>query len=124
MTITSAQATKINKMNRAASDVSMGTLLRGIESGCAGLVTRVTSLEGYSGSLTVTTAMMSASRVQILETGATGGIIWKYLRSGSPRADIKELVWTKASGCLILQAYPPSSASMLVGDEVYWMGFA
>lgn len=112
MAISSANATKINKMNRAAQNVNLGTIVKNLQ-----------TYVGGSGSFLVTTPMMSASRVPIIDANCTKGIIWKYVRSGSPVSTIKELIWTPASGCMILCNYNLNSGSVLVGDEVHYIGF-
>jgi hypothetical protein len=108
--ISNANKAKLNKMNRAAKDATLGTVVQDLQ-----------SYVGVSGSILVTTAMMSASRVPIIDANCTKGKMWQYVRSGSPLTTVKELVWTPASGCLILSATDLESGSILPNDQVYYM---
>ena len=73
MTLSSTTIGKLNKMNRAAQDASLGTLLSGLETGAV-----------ISGSYTALTADASGSAITITTggTGLVGHIVQGY-RSGS-----------------------------------------
>ena len=85
MAISTTNEAKLNKMNRAAQNVSLGTLLSTFESNAT-----------VSGSLTVSDAQCNASLVDIatgltaiegfnIQTYSTGSLIWaqKVVSSGS-----------------------------------------
>jgi hypothetical protein len=70
--ISTANKTRLNKMNRAAQNVTLGTMIQNM-----GFIS--------TGSLTVTAAQMNASRVEV-PTGldSVGGFTVQGRRSGSP----------------------------------------
>jgi len=96
---------KLNRMNRAAQDASIGTVLQNLQ----GLT---------SGSLAVTLAQMSASAVVIYNPQATLGFyMYNVSRSGCP---ISTTFWEVRSGGS-LTLVPPVSGSFLVGDVVNYL---
>ena len=99
--ITTTQKNHLNKMNRAAADVQLGTILQGLQ----GAGTFV------SGSHTVTTAEASASRV-VLTTGLTSvnGFYNSYLRSGSPVS----MTWSSGSVAGTITVMNNASASAVI----------
>lgn len=79
MTLSSATINKLNKMNRAAQDASLGTVMAGLETGAV-----------TSGSYTAVTADATGSKITIAfdETGFVGHMVQGY-RSGSPLSGLK-----------------------------------
>ena len=103
--ISTTQKNHLNKMNRSAKDVSLGTVLQNLQ----GLT---------SGSLSVTTAQMSASAVTVYNSAATLGFyMFQVTRSGSTLATIFNAV--RSGGSLTL--VPPTTGSFLVGDKVNYL---
>lgn len=103
--ISSTTKAKLNKMNRAAQDASLGTVLQNLQ----GVV---------SGSLAVTTAQMSASAVVAYSPQATlGGYLFQVTRGGSSLATIYQAL--RSGGSLTL--VPPVSGSFLVGDKINYL---
>jgi len=130
MTITAASATILNRMNRAAQKVAMGTEIRRIGLDNDILVTATaaqTVIVGASGSATVSSAQASASRV-ILTTGLTyvKGFIGQDRRSGSAVINAQ---WTSASagataGTIVVKSAVSASALPLAaGDSLYYVAW-
>ena len=121
MAISASIKAKLNKMNRAAKDALLGDVIHSLQSGSITLL----GLISVSGSHVVTVSEMSASRVPIIDTEMSVGKIWQVVRSGSDvSAQVKELAWVKASGCLVLAGIGgDSSGSLITGDVVTYMGF-
>ena len=113
MSFTSSQISHLNKMNRSAKDVSLGTVLSGIEA-LSDLGTVA------SGSYSVTSGEANGSRV-VLSTGlsAIKGFMYSYLRSGSPTGIT--IVSGSVAGTLVVKAN--SSASPLASDVVSYIAF-
>lgn len=113
MSFTTAQKNHLNKMNKAAKDVSLGTLLDGLE-GLSDVGTIA------SGSWLVTSSEANGSRI-VLTTGlsAIKGFMSSYLRSGSPTA--VTIVSGSVAGTLVAKAN--SSASPLAADVVSYIAF-
>lgn len=121
MAISNANRTKINKMNRVAKDTTLGTVIQTLQTDLDTAESAIDVLETYvgtSGSVLVTTAMMSASRIPIINASCNKGKIWQYMRSGSYVTTVGEAAWVKGSGCLVLSAF---SGSLLPNDQVYYM---
>ncbi len=103
--ISNAQKNRLNKMNRAAQDVSLGTVLQNLQ----GLV---------SGSTAVTTAQMSASAVVLYNPQATLGFyMFQVTRGGSTLGTVFQAL--RSGGSLTI--VPPVSGSFLVGDKVNYL---
>jgi hypothetical protein len=86
LAISNAHAAKINKMNKASQNVSLGTVVQNLQSGSA-------TLNGYirsSGSASVSQTQASASTVTIA-TGLTGikGFIVQAYTSASIMTGLK-----------------------------------
>ena len=111
MTISTANAAKLNKMNRAAQNVSLGTVLKGLD-------TAIRS----SGSYTAIAADASASSVTIA-TGLTGvkGFIAQVYTSGSQKSSIK--VINSGSNLTITAGSTVGSTipAIALNDVVQWM---
>ena len=103
--ITTTQKNHLNKSNRASQDVALGTVLQNLQ----GLT---------SGSLSVTTAQMSASAVTVYNDRATlGFFMFQVTRSGSTLATIFQAL--RSGGSLTI--VPPTTGSFLVGDKVNYL---
>lgn len=113
MTISATQKAHLNKMNKAAKDVSLGTLLVGLE----GLATLGTVV---SGSHAVTSIEANASRV-VLVTGLSSitGFFDSYLRSGSPTA----VTFVAGSVAGTLTVLYNNSASLVAADVASFVAF-
>ena len=119
MTLTATQISQMNKMNRAAQNAAMGTLLASVES----TASQVSSAFA-SGSYLAVTADASASTIAIVTgtTGAIGHLVQVYT-SGSLISDT--YVVNSGSALYItsgsdVTAVPPAIAA---GDKVQWVVF-
>ena len=118
MAISNANATKINHMNRAAHNISMGTVIQDLQSGSS-------TLNGFiraSGSFTAGAPEAAGSVVTVL-TGLTGikGYLVDCYKSGSLMTGI--VVVNSGSNLLMtagshVSATPKAFAS---GDIVNWI---
>jgi hypothetical protein len=102
MPISNVIKNKLNKMNRAAQDATLGT--------------RVQSM-GYAGSTVITTAQMSASAVIVYNALATDGVfMYQVTRSGSNTAAITgaNVKHLRSGGSLTI--IPTNSGSLNAGD--------
>jgi hypothetical protein len=139
MGISDSNATKLTKMNRAAQNVTLGTLLQTMESGSAAQTVQITTLMsasqtansqivalqagvmGKSGSQVITSTHTNASVVTI-DTGVTiKGQIVQIYRSGS-LTNAGAYV-TKSSGSLSIRANTNGSYILTAGDEINWLAF-
>lgn len=110
MAYTAKQIKDLNRMNRAAQNVNLGTTLGNFMA--AGNVT--------TASHTVTAAEMSASRI-VLTTGLTAVTAYfpTALRSGSPIS----LTWTSGSVAGTITVHNSASGSPTTGDILGYMAF-
>jgi len=110
MAYTAKQIKDLNRMNRASQNVSLGTTLGNL----------MTSGNLVSGSHTVTTPEMSASRV-VLTTGLTAvkAFFSTSLRSGSPLSP----TWTSGSVAGTITVHNSTSASPTTGDVLAYIAF-
>ena len=113
MTITVAQKNHLNKMNKAAKDVLLGTKLVSLE----GLTTLGTVV---SGSYSVSSAEANGSRV-VLTTGLSSvtGFFGSYLRSGSSIA----VTFCAGSVAGTLTVLHNNSASLVPADVASFIAF-
>jgi hypothetical protein len=127
MTITAASSVILNRMNRAAQKVGMGTEIRRVGLDNDILVTAKaarTVIIGASGSATVTAAQASASRV-VFTTGLSTikGFEGQSRRSGSA---VLRVNWVSGSVAGILRAMSGTSASALPlaeNDSLYYIAW-
>lgn len=112
MSISTAKKNNLNKMNRAAKDVSLGTMLQKLDANA--IVT--------ASAVVVTSAQASASAVEIL-TGRTGliGHIVRWDRSGSPLAPVK--VVNSGSNLMVTSACAAWYVFAANTDVVSWIAF-
>ena len=107
--ITATQKTKLNKMNRASQDVSLGTLIQGFQGASA---------------TTVSAAQASASSVAIA-TGLTSvtGFIFQQYRSGSlvPSPSGSQLYTTNAAGTVTISS--PAAGVIQTSDVIRLVSF-
>lgn len=107
MAISNTTKTKLNKMNRASADAQLGTVIQSLQS----VVT---------GSLSVTTAQMSASAVVIYDALSTLGIqLVNISRSGSWLAMNNAFKYSRSGGSLTIM--PVNSGSFNAGDVVNYL---
>jgi len=110
MAKTAKQINDVNRMNRAAQNIELGTIIGNLSA--AGDFT--------SASHAVTTAEMSASRI-VLTTGldAVTAFFPTYLRSGSPLS----LTWTSGSVAGTITVHNSTSASPTTDDVLAYLAF-
>jgi hypothetical protein len=107
--ITATQKAKINKMNRASQDVSLGTLVQGFQG---------------SSKTTVIAAQSNASAVAI-DTGldSVTGYVFQQFRSGSliPATSGSQFYITNASGTVTISS--PAANVIQTGDIINLITF-
>jgi hypothetical protein len=110
MSLTSTQKAQLTKMNRAAQNVELGTLIGNMAANS--VVT--------GSALVVTTPQMSASAV-VIATGRTGviGSIINWTRSGSHMGPVK--VVNSGSNLTVTSAC--ATWAFTAGDTVAWVCF-
>lgn len=102
MAISNTIKNKLNKMNRAAQDALLGTIIQNGQNG--------------TGSTVVTTAQMSASAVVIYDVGATLGMyVYQVTRSGS---NLNSIGFKAARTGGSLTVMPVNTGSFVVGDVI------
>ena len=112
--ISTANTKKLNNMNRAADNVSLGTMIQNM-----GTVS--------TGSFTVTAAQMNASLVEI-PTGlaSVGGFIAQGWRSGSPLA-IKAISGSVTGAIVVLNSTIVTTVTggsiVVTGDVIDFVAF-
>jgi hypothetical protein len=121
MAITTAQRAKINKMNRASQDVSLGTIVQDLQSGCAvnaAYRTTNTAIIASSGSLTC-----AGSQIFISTGLATiHGYVIQCNRSGSC-ATLPLYAWSgSVAGTLRITSASGVNA-LTTTDVVTWFAF-
>jgi hypothetical protein len=121
--LTTSQKKKLNRMNRAADDANLGTLLGVIESGSATL----NAMIGFSGSKVVLDIEANGSRVPI-DTGmtATGvrGYIIQAWRSGSAISNSIKVTAGSPTGTLFVSGSNLTAGNGLLKDDVLqYMGW-
>jgi hypothetical protein len=113
--MTTANKTKLNRMNKAAQNVNLGTMLQNM-----GAIS--------TGSFTVTAAQMNASLVEV-PTGlaSVGGFIAQGLRSGSP-LNIKTTSGSVAGSFIVQNTNIVTTVAggsiVQTGDVVNYVAFA
>ncbi len=128
MAITAAQATKINKMNRAAKDATLGTAVRTAETNITALQSSSSGSAytlGASGSYTAVAADASNSKIAIT-TGlaAVNGFIVQVRRSGSAMPFMAAFAGSVAGTIAVIKdpTYTGGS-SIAAGDVATWFAF-
>jgi hypothetical protein len=125
-TLTAANKKMLNRMNKSACTVALGTNLQLAQTAIisnTGSIVAIQSASGFPalpGVKIVSTAEMSASKCTILNAAFTNGAIWQYTRNGSPVTTISAS-FVKASGSLDLRNYDLNSGSMKPGDVVWYI---
>jgi hypothetical protein len=111
MTISSDHETKLNKMNKAAQNVSLGTIIAGLQNDFIA-----------SGSLAVSAAQANGSSVTIY-TGLTStvtGYQINVFRSGSA---LSSDPYVYASGGSVIIT-PGASYAVTTADRINWIAFS
>ena len=113
MTISTSEVTKLNKMNRIAQDISLGTILKRVDDGLGSYFT--------SGSHTAVTADASGSMAAIATggTGATGQIV-QIFTSGSPKTVVKVV---NSGSALYVTAGSGAPEAIAAGEIISWIVF-
>jgi len=121
MTITSAQANKINRSNRACKDASLGTAVLNLETAAAA----GTAALGASGSVAASSADASNAKVAVA-TGLTtvNGFVAQVRRSGSAMPFMK-MISGSVAGTIEIYKDPTytGGSSIAAGDVVTWFAF-
>jgi hypothetical protein len=111
--LTASQKAKLNKMNRAAQNVSLGNMLENV-----GMLA--------SGSLSVSDAQANASTV-IITTGlaTVGGFIFDARRSGSPlNLYLNVVAGSVTAGTIVaLRATNNSASAITINDKYSYIAF-
>jgi hypothetical protein len=119
--ISNANKVKINRMNRAAANVNLGTILQDLQTGSGVL----NAFIGASGSYTVTTPEMSASRVILSLPITAKGWIVQARRSGSMVLGITTSASVAGKLMVDTSTLALASASGIYnGDVITYMAFA
>ena len=113
MSLTTAKIKKLNKMNRAAQDASLGTLVANLPA------TGITA-----GSAVVSSAQAAGSRV-VITTGlnAVTGFVGQDLRSGSPVVNAKWVSGSVAGTIVVTNAVGGSSLVLASGDTLSYVAW-
>lgn len=109
MAISNTEATKLNNSMRAAQDVSLGTLIQGLQLKSAGSVT-INSVHTNASAVTLYTGF----------TSPVQGVIVQAFRGGSP---IYNPYVGKSGGSVTFTANTAGSYVLTVGDVFNWMAF-
>lgn len=121
MAMTTGCATKINKMNRASKDASLGTAVRNLQLASSGSAYTL----GASGSYAAVAADASNAKIAIT-TGlsAVNGFIAQVRRSGSTMPFMSATAGSVAGTIAIIKdpSYTGGS-SIAAGDVVTWFAF-
>jgi len=118
MAISNANATKINRMNRAADNVDLGTLVQSLQTYVATLQTNAT----VSGSIAINSTHTNGSVVTINPgLGANKGYIVQLSRSGSMLTGSGVFV-TNSSGSLSVSV-TGAGWVMTIGDSINWIAW-
>lgn len=120
MAITAAQAAKINKMNRASKDASLGTAVRNAETA----ISATQAIVGASGSYTAVAADASNAVIAVATGLATvNGVIGQVRRSGSPLGNMVVMSGSVA-GTIIAKKDPTVTGSSIAANDVLtWIAF-
>ena len=107
--ITATQKAKINKMNRASQDVSLGTLVQGFQGASA---TSVSSAQASASSVAIVTGLTSVT-----------GFIFQQYRSGSliPNLSGSQLYTTNSAGTVTISS--PAANVIQTGDVIRLVTF-
>jgi hypothetical protein len=110
MAISSSQAAKINKMNRASQDVSLGTIIKNQQ-----------TYIGVSGSAVVSAVSTNASALTInTGLGSVKGFLIQAWRAGSP---VLGGYAVSNSGSIIYRANAAGSALLTLNDYVDYIAW-
>ena len=122
MAISNGQRAKINKMNRASQDVSLGTIVQDLQSGCAvsaAYRATNTAIVASSGSLTCSGSQM------FIRTGLTTvhGKIVQCNRSGSV-ATLPLYIWSGSiAGDISVTSASGVAPLVTTTDVITWFAF-
>ncbi len=113
MTLTTAKINKLNKMNRAAKDASLGTLVGNMPA------TGITA-----GSVVVSSAEAAGSRV-VITTGldVVTGFVGQDLRSGSPIINAKWVSGSVAGTIVVTHGVGGSSIVLAANDSLKYVAW-
>jgi hypothetical protein len=119
MAITSSQSAKLTKMNRAAKDVVLGTLIQGLQTSAASSAALVKA----SGSYVATAADASNAKIAITTSlTAVSGFLAEARRSGSPLA--LAVFSGSVAGTIVAIKDPTTTGSAIAaGDVVTYFAF-
>jgi hypothetical protein len=113
MSLTTTVINKVNKMNRAAKDASLGTLVANLPA------------TGFTaGSTVVSSAEAAGSRV-VIDTGLTvvTGFVGQDLRSGSPIVNAKWVSGSVAGTIVVTHAVGGSAIVLAANDTLSYVAW-
>jgi hypothetical protein len=120
--LSTGNVTKLNNMNRAASNVDLGTLLKTIESGSATQATEIGALQAgavVSGSVLVYALHTNGSAVVINSgLGSIDGYVVQIYRSGS---SVYGHYAAKTGGSITVMANASGSYLLLARDSIEYI---
>ena len=107
--ITATQKNKLNKMNRASQDVSLGTLVQGFQGASA---TTVSAAQASASSVAVATGLTSVT-----------GFVFQQYRSGSlvPVTSGSQIYTTNAGGTVTISS--PAAGVIQTNDVIRLVTF-
>lgn len=120
-TITTSQATKLNKSNRAAKDASLGTAVRNLQLAASGSAT----LLAASGCTVATATDATNARIAI-NTGLTAmnGFMVNLRSSGSLKYNMKATTGSAGAGIIVIEKDATVTGSAIAaGDVATWIAF-
>jgi len=120
MSLTTAQANKVNRSNRACKDASLGTAVLNLETAAAA----GTTVLGASGSVAASSADASNAKVAVA-TGLTtvNGFVAQVRRSGSAMPFMKMISGSVAGTIEIYKDPTYTGSAIAAGDVVTWFAF-
>jgi hypothetical protein len=120
MAISNGNASKINKMNRASQNVSLGTAFQTAQTDIATLQGRAM----YSGSLTAGSVQSNGSAMTLYTAmSSIKGQIVQVTRSGSVMMGGSSIdtYYTVSGGCIVIGN--GGDYKVAIGDKAYWLAW-
>lgn len=122
MSISDALKNQLNKMNRAAQNVGLGTLVQTMQSGSQTQLTQIAGIKADLGSSGATTSAGSEVNIPTGLTAIVGKTV-SITRSGSSLYNLQPYV-ASGSGTAVLKVSGATGGSALAsGDVVTWFVF-
>jgi len=120
MAITNTQKAKLNKMNRAAKDATLGTAIQDLQNASSGSAFTL----GASGSYAAVAADASNAKIAIA-TGlsAVKGFVVNVRRSGSALPFMAATAGSVAGTIAVIKDPGYTGSAIATGDVVTWFAF-